>query len=120
MLLVKKDIRLHTALWLGLYIFWVLIFQNRSLTISRTMTIEFCYLAFIAAIYYTAVQYIIPKFLFRKYYVSFFLILLAAILLGALLRVPLVFFMNRYVFHAPLPSFQKVLLNSFINIFVWV
>jgi Putative regulator of cell autolysis len=120
MQLLKKDIRMDVGFWLGLYIFWVLIFQNRSFTISRTMTIEFCYLIFIAGIYYASIKYFIPKFLYKKYYISFFFILLIAISLAALLRVPLVFFMNRYVFHANHPSFNKVLINSFINIFIWV
>ena len=116
----KKDIRMEIGFWVGLYIFWVLIFQNRSFTISRTMTVEFCYLIFIAAIYYTSIKYFIPNFLYKKFYISFFFILLLAIATGALLRVPLVFFMNRYVFHANTPPFEKVLINSFINIFIWV
>ena len=120
MQLLKKDIRTDIGFWLGLYIFWILIFQNRSFTISRTMTVEFCYLIFIAGIYYTSIKYFIPKFLYKRYYISFFLILLIAISVGALLRVPLVFFMNRYVFHANHPSFNNILLNSFINIFIWV
>ena len=120
MQLVKKDIRVEIGFWLGLYIFWILIFQNRTFTISRTMTVEFCYLIFIAAIYYTSIQYLIPKFLYKKYYVSFFLILLLAISAGALLRVPLVYFMNEYVFHANHSSFREVLFNSFVNIFIWV
>ena len=120
MQLVKKDIRMEVGLWIGLYIFWILIFQNRTFTISRTMTVEFCYLIFIAGIYYASIKYFIPKFLYKKYYISFFLILLLAISIAALLRVPLVFFMNSYVFHANHPAFSNVLFNSFVNIFIWV
>ena len=64
----KGNIWVHVGAWAGLYIFWLLLFQNRALAFSRTMTIEFCYLLFITADYYAIVYFIIPAYLKQKKY----------------------------------------------------
>jgi two-component system LytT family sensor kinase len=112
----------HIAAWTGLYICWILIFQNHALAITTTMTVEFCYLFFIAGNYYFNVQFTIPKLLYQKKYITFGLMLLAGIVAGAILRVPLAMYLNKHFFLVdkpqPLPS--KIFLNSLVNIFVWV
>ncbi len=118
----KNNIFWNIALWAGLYILWVAIFQNHSLTITRTITVEFCYLLFIAANYYIHVYYTIPHFLYRKKYGWFTLTLLGCITAAALLRVPLAMFLNRhfFLFNQPQPTALKLFVNSLVNIFVWV
>jgi hypothetical protein len=118
----RNNILLNIALWAGLYILWVAIFQNHSLTISRTITVEFCYLLFIAANYYIHIYYSIPVFLYAKKYFFFTLILLGCITAAALLRVPLAMYLNRHFFlvSQPRPTAEKLFINSFVNIFVWV
>ena len=39
-------------LWTALYFVWVLLFRGQTLTFTRTLTVQFCYLVFIAANYY--------------------------------------------------------------------
>ena len=112
----------HVAAWAALYFFWILIFQNRALAFTRTLTVEFCYLFFIAGNYYFNVQYTIPKLLYRKKYVAFGLMLLTGIFAGALFRVPVAMYLNEHYFlpGKPQPIPSKIFLNSLINIFVWV
>ena len=118
----RTNILWNIALWAGLYILWVAIFQNHSLTISRTITVEFCYLLFIAANYYVHIYYSIPTFLYTKKYILFTLILLGCITGAALLRVPLAMYLNRHFFlvNQSQPTAEKLFLNSLVNIFVWV
>ena len=102
--------------------FWILIFQNHALTLSRTLTVEFCYLLFIAANYYLHVYYTIPRLLYRKKYPAFGLSLLVGILVGAFLRALLAMYMSAHIF-APgrdQPPFSLVFFNSLLNISVWV
>jgi len=117
----KGNIWIHVAAWAGLYIFWLLLFQNRALTFSRTMTIEFCYLLFITADYYAIVYFIIPRYLQQKNYLSFILITAGLIALSAWLRALVAVQMNLHFFHTrPMPDFSKLYLNSVVNIFLWV
>src|SRR5882762_10143742 len=109
-------------LWASLYLFWVLIFQRRTFAFSRTMTVEFCYLIFIAANFYFNVSFTIPRFLYRRKYVLFAVLFLAGIVTGALLRVPLALYLNQHYFipGRPQPGIIELFFNSFINIFIWV
>jgi len=117
----KGNIWIHVAAWAGLYIFWLLLFQNRALTFSRTMTIEFCYLLFITADYYAIVYFIIPGYLQQKKYLSFILITAGLIALSAWLRALVAVQMNLHFFHTGrIPDFSKLYFNSVINIFLWV
>jgi two-component system LytT family sensor kinase len=110
------------AMWLVLYLFWITVLQNRALTLSRTLTIEFCYLLFIGGIYYFSIYFTIPKYLNRGQYFLFGLTLAASIITGSILRTWLAMFMNRRFFLAgkPQPHFSTIFLNSLVNIFVWV
>ena len=117
----KGSTWIHVAAWAGLYIFWLLLFQNHALTFSRTMTIEFCYLLFITADYYAIVYIIIPGYLQQKKYVSFILITAGLIALSGWLRALVAVQMNLHFFHTRLiTGFSTLYLNSLINIFLWV
>ena len=114
--------RIDILWWAALYLFWVLVLQNRAFTLSRTLTIQFCYLFFIAANYYFHVAFTMPRFLYRKNYVAFGALLLSGILVTALLRVPLAIYMNRHLFNAGDPSSQPLTIfySSLLNISIWV
>ena len=118
----KQGLGNHIILWAGLYLVWVLLFQDRTLTVTRTLTVQFCYLLFIAGNYYFQVYIAIPRLLYRKRYVAFALVLPAGVALSALLRVPLAMFLQRHFFHPgfPSPAFGSLFGDSFLNIFVWV
>lgn len=118
----KHRVWLHIALWTGCYILWVLLFQNRALAFTRTLTVQFCYLIFIAANYYLQVYWAIPRYLYRKKYVAYLLIFAGGIILTALLRVPLAIYLGEHYFHPgiPSPGFSGIFIDSLLNIFVWV
>jgi two-component system LytT family sensor kinase len=111
----------HIALWAALYLFWIIVFQNRSFTFSRTMTVEFCYLFFIAGNFYFSTTYTIPRYLYRQQYILFGLVFLSGIVATAILRVPLATYLNLHFFipGRPQPGIQQLFLNSFTNIFIW-
>jgi len=120
--MTKKKNWVQLVWWIGLYIFWVIIFQKRAFSFSRTATVEFCYLLFIAGNYYLNVYYTIPVFLYRKKYAAFVSVMFAGIVAAALLRVPLAMFLNQNLFRVqrPAPGFSTLFVNSFLNIFIWV
>jgi len=120
--MTKKKNWVQLVWWIGLYIFWVIIFQKRAFSFSRTATVEFCYLLFIAGNYYLNVYYTIPVFLYRKKYAAFISVMFAGIVAAALLRVPLAMFLNQNLFRVqkPAPGFSTLFVNSFLNIFIWV
>lgn len=101
---------------------WVVVFQNHALTISRTVTVQFCYLIFIAGNYYLHTLVSIPRFLYKKQYVSFALMLLGGMATGALLRVPLAMYIGSHFFNAgkQQQNLNTLFINSFVNIGVWV
>jgi len=86
------------------------------------MTVEFCYLIFIAVDFYSIVYLLIPGLLHKKKYVFFFAAVLSVIFISALARAGVAAFMNGHYFLAgkEQPAFSFLLLNSFINIFIWV
>jgi two-component system LytT family sensor kinase len=100
---------------------WVFVFRNYSFSLTKTVSVEFCYLGFIAADYYITTYYIIPGFFKKKKYALFALLTAVLIAFSALLRAGLALEMNAYIFHAfpPVP-FGKLYLNSVVNIFIWV
>ena len=117
----KNRIWLHIAVWVALYIFWLVLFQNYELTFSRTMTVEFCYLLFITADYYAIVYFIIPGYLKKKKYAYFILLTAGLIAFSAWLRGLVAVQMNLYFFHAAqITGFGTLYVNSVINIFIWV
>ena len=120
--MTRKKNWLQLLWWVGLYVFWVMVFQKREFAFSRTATIEFCYLVFIAANFYFNIYFTIPTFLYKKKYVAFVAAMIAGIVLAALIRVPLAMFLNQNYFPvaSPLPNFSSLFINSLLNIFIWV
>src|SRR5690348_647237 len=111
---------LHVLWWVGLYLFWILVFQKRSFAFSQTATIEFCYLLFIGANFYFNVYFAIPRFLYKQRYVEYGSLFLAGVLLTAILRVPLAIYMNTHVFLvAKTPPALNIFFASFLNILIW-
>jgi hypothetical protein len=116
--------------WAALYLFFVFVLQNRVITLSRSMTVQFCYLAFIAANYYFQVFFGIPHFLHRKQYFLFVSSLIAGIVITAALRVPLVVYMNSHVFASGGAGqalsgiggqgLSGIFFSSLLNIGIWV
>ena len=113
---------IHIILWASLYLVWVTILQNHALTIRRTLTVEFCYLLFIAANYYFHTYFSIPRLLYRKKYAAFSCSLLGGIVAGSFLRTLLSLYMNRHFFlpGKEQPAFTTIFFQSLLNISVWV
>jgi hypothetical protein len=107
--MTQKKTLYNILLWIGLYLLWVVVFQKRAFSFSRTMTIQFCYLLFIAANYYFNFTILCPVFLYRKKYAVFALLFLAGIVTAALLRVPLATYLSQHYFAPgkPPPGFQN-------------
>lgn len=111
----------HSLFWAGIYLLWVLVFRSYSFTISKTMTIEFCYLIFITADFYAINNFIVPQFLLKKKYTLFVSATIIIITLSAWLRALVAIQMNLHFFHAtPTIGFSTLYLNSIINISLWV
>ena len=112
----------HFSFWLAAYIFWIFIFRNTTLVLTHAITIQFCYLLFIAANYYLNILYAIPALLNKRRYVSFGLCFISGVLVTALLRVPVSMLVITYVFKIPDPHFNyaAIFMDSFINILFWL
>ena len=103
------------------YLLWVFVFRNYSFSLTKTVSVEFCYLVFIAADYYTTIYFIVPRFLKKKKYAYFIVLTAGIIAFSALLRAFIAAQMNIYIFHTKPPlAFGSLYLNSLINIFIWV
>jgi len=100
---------------------WVLLFRTYSVAITRTMTIEFCYLFFITADYYSINDFIVPKLLARKHYLLFVAAVVGIIAVSAGLRAYLALNIYRYYFGVTGEiDYGGLYLRSFINISLWV
>ena len=112
---------IHFLFWAALYILWVVIFRSYSISITRTMTIEFCYLIFITADYYIINNFIVPQFLFQRKYGLFITGTLLTVTVSALGRSLIAYYMNQYYFHSPgILDFPSLYIHSLINISLWV
>jgi two-component system, LytTR family, sensor kinase len=119
--LKQKQLVYHILLWAGIYLLWVLIFRSYSVSLTKTMTIEFCYLLFITADYYAITNFIVPNFLFKKRYIFFIVSIVIVIALSALLRSLVALQMNVHFFTpAQTIDFTTLYINSIINISLWV
>ena len=118
----RNNIWMSIGLWAGLYLCWITLFHDRVFTVTRTLTVQFCYLLFVAANYYAQLHYAIPKLLNRKRYLAFALFLPAAIALTALLRTPLAIWLQVHFFRPGFaaPDAATVFRESFVNILIWV
>ena len=111
----------HSLFWVGIYLLWVVTFRSYSFSLTKTMTVEFCYLIFITADYYAVSNLIIPQFLLKRKYVLFVSATLIIIALSAWLRALVAVQMNQHFFHAAqITDFGTLYLNSIINISLWV
>jgi two-component system LytT family sensor kinase len=115
----RYKIPLEMGFWIGLYILWVLVFQNRTITIARTLGVEFCYLIFIAINYYVIINYLIPLILNKKKYEVFLLFVLVSTSLAGLFRAVVSYYITIYFYHFTPPEFSRLYLNSVLNIFIW-
>jgi two-component system, LytTR family, sensor kinase len=106
--------------WGAIYLFWIVVFRSYSVAITKTMTVEFCYLLFITADYYT-IHWIVQKLLLRKKYVAFVLAVALVIAVSAGLRAMVALKMNQYFFHpVPATDYLALYLRSAVNISLWV
>ncbi|MCC8425058.1 sensor histidine kinase [Mucilaginibacter sp. UR6-11] len=112
----------HLGFWLLAYLFWIFIFRNGTLVLTHAITIQFCYLVFIAVNYYFNTLYTIPQLLNKRRYVVFGLLFLGGIMLTALVRIPVSVFVVTTVFKVPHPQFNylSIFFDSFVNILFWV
>jgi two-component system LytT family sensor kinase len=112
----------HLAFWLLAYFFWIFIFRNGALVLTHTITIQFCYLAFISANYYFNALYTIPHLLNKQKYIQFGLLFIGGVILTALIRIPVSMAVITYIFKVPNPHFNylDIFFDSFINILFWV
>jgi sensor histidine kinase YesM len=111
----------HSLFWLSIYLLWVALFRSYSFALTKTMTIEFCYLLFITVDYYAINNLIVPRFLLKTKYVLFVSLTLTTIALSAWVRALVALQMNLNIFHVtPLVDFRTLYFNSVVNISVWV
>lgn len=117
----NRTVLYHVLFWVAVYALWIIIFHRYSVAITKTMTIEFCYLIFITADYYGINNIIVPGFLSKAKYVSFVIATVAIIAVSAGLRACLAWQMNATVFHGSQPmDFATLYVNSAVNISIWV
>ena len=117
-----KKILFHIGFWLLAYLFWIYIFRNGTLVFTHTITIQFCYLAFICINYYFNTLYAIPHLLNKKQYVKFGISFILGIIITSILRIPVSVAVNTYVFKVDHPHFNylSIFYDSFVNILFWV
>ena len=85
------------------------------------MTVEFCYLIFITADYYSISNFIVPQFLFKRKHTAFIAATILLIALSSWIRALIAVQMNLHFFHPDsMPDFSTLYINSVINISLWV
>lgn len=110
----------HLVFWTSLYVLWIAIFRSYAVALSKTVTIEFCYLVFIMLDFYAINNFIIPRFFVQKSYGLFIASTGMLIALSAWLRALVAVEMNSTFFHAPVSDFPTLYVNSLLNIALWV
>jgi two-component system, LytTR family, sensor kinase len=117
----SRKILFHILGWAAIYGLWVLLFRSYSVAITRTMTIEFCYLFFITADYYAINSFAVPRLLGRRQYSLFVGAVVVTIAVSAALRAWVALFMIRHYFLVGGEiDYAALYLRSFINISLWV
>jgi two-component system LytT family sensor kinase len=100
---------------------WVILFRSYSVALSKTMTIEFCYLIFITVDYYLISDLVVPQFLFKRKYTLFVIATLLTIAVSAFIRALLARYMNLHFFKTVQTlDIGTLYFNSFLNISLWV
>lgn len=110
----------HSIFWAGIYLLWILIFRSYSVSITKTVTVEFCYLIFITADFYVINNLITPQFLFKKKYFLFAAVTILTIAVSAWLRTLVAMQMSQHFFHSARIDLRTVYVNSLVNISLWV
>jgi two-component system LytT family sensor kinase len=119
--LKSKTFLYHFLFWAAIYILWIVVFRSYSVSLTKTITIEFCYLIFITIDYYAINNLIIPQLLFKKKYALFILATIVIIAVSAWLRALISLQMNLHFFHpSQIIDFGTLYFNSVINISLWV
>ncbi|MBS1600265.1 MAG: histidine kinase [Bacteroidetes bacterium] len=117
----NRQVIFHLSFWIAIYVLWVFIFRSYSIRLTKTMTVEFCYLIFITADFYVINHLLVPRFLLKKRYLAFATSTILCISVSALLRSLLAIQMNLHYFHdAPIDNFGLLYFNSLVNIGLWV
>lgn len=120
-ILKTKAVLHHSLFWASLYLLWIVVFRSYAVALTKTMTIEFCYLIFITADYYAINNFIVPQFLLKKKYVHFVSATLSTIVLSAWLRALVATQLNAHYFKPSLAiGFDVLFFNSLFNILIWV
>jgi two-component system LytT family sensor kinase len=111
----------HSFFWGAIYLLWVLIFRSYSVSVGKTMTVEFCYLIFITVDYYTVSNFVLPHSLMKGKYFLFIAAVLLIVAFSAWLRALVAVQMNLHFFH-PTQSidFVSLYFRSVFNIGIWV
>src|ERR1700722_2530061 len=89
-----RKVLYHILFWAAIYLLWVLLFRSYSVAVTRTMTIEFCYLLFITGDYYAIRSFAIPGLLVQKKYTLFVMAVVLVIAVSAALRAALALYIN--------------------------
>ena len=110
----------HSIFWASIYLLWVAVFRSYSFALTKTMTVEFCYLIFITADYYAINNFIVPQFLLKKKYALFVSATILIIALSSWGRSLVAIQMNQHIFQVPVIDFGTLYFNSIINISLWV
>lgn len=119
--LLKRTFLYHFFSWVTIYVLWIVLFRSYSVALSKTMTIEFCYLIFITVDYYVISDFVIPQFLFKRKYFLFVGVTILTIAMSAFLRALLSRYMNLHFFQTLQPlNFGTLYFNSFLNICLWI
>ena len=109
----------HALFWAGIYLLWIALFQGRALSLSRTATVEACYLIFITADVYV-IGYLFARASGRGQLIASGAIAISVLAVSAVLRVWVAQYMIGYVFKLPVGPFATLLVNSLVNISFWV
>ena len=117
----RGKIVFHILFWAGIYLLWVLLFRSYSVAITRTMTVEFCYLLFVTIDYYAINYFAVPAFLARKRYGLFVMAVMAIIAVSAASRALVAMFISQRFFAVTAGvDFGTLYLRSALNISLWV
>jgi two-component system LytT family sensor kinase len=117
---LNKRIYYHLLFWAAVYLLWIFVFRNYSFSVTKTMTVEFCYLIFITIDFYAVSYIIIPQFSVKRKYFLSIVAAVSLIAVSALLRALVAVQMNIHLFHVPPPAFGLLFLTSILNISIWV
>jgi two-component system LytT family sensor kinase len=119
--LKNRTILYHSVFWASIYLLWVAVFRSYSIALTKTMTIEFCYLLFITVDYYIINNFIVPQFLLKKKYALFLLSTILIIALSAWFRALVATEFNLHFFKPSVYfDFDTLYINSILNITIWV